>query len=81
MADDNKTEETPETKAPAAEAAATESKSEAKPVEIDQPAKAETEHAVTKEAPAIADTPSEAADNQSPAQGAEGQPRDRQNAG
>ncbi len=81
MADDKKTEETPETKAPEAEAAATESKSEAKPVEIDQPAKAETEHAVTKEAPAIADTPSEAADNQSPAQASEGQPRDRQNAG
>jgi len=70
MADDNKTEATPETTA-----------AEAKPVEIDQPAKAETEHAVTKELPAIADTPSEAADNQSPAQGAEGQPRDRQNAG
>jgi small subunit ribosomal protein S5 len=81
MADDNKSAETPETKAPEAEAAATETKSEAKPVEIDQPAKAETEHAVVKEEPAIADTPSEAAANQSPAQGAEGQPRERQNAG
>jgi|TARA_R100000049_G_C1953948_1_gene104792 small subunit ribosomal protein S5 len=38
-------------------------------------AEAETEHAVKKEEPAIADTPSEAADNQSPAQAAEGQPR------
>ncbi|GAB5350537.1 30S ribosomal protein S5 [Qipengyuania sp. 483] len=38
---------------------------------------AETEHAVTKEQPAIADTPSEAAANQDPAQGAEGQPRER----
>ena len=43
--------------------------------ETPEVAKAETEHAVTKEEPAIADTPSEAADNQSPAQGAEGQPR------
>ena len=41
---------------------------------------AETEHAVTKEDPAIADTPSEAADNQSPAQGDEGKPRTRQDA-
>ncbi|MBB3035307.1 small subunit ribosomal protein S5 [Erythrobacter lutimaris] len=41
-------------------------------------AEAETEHAVKKEEPAIADTPSEAADNQSPAQGAEGQPRTQQ---
>ena len=40
-------------------------------------AEAETEHAVTKEEPAIADTPSEAAANQDPAQGAEGQPRER----
>ncbi len=40
-------------------------------------ATAETEHAVTNEKPAVADTPSEAADNQSPAQGAEGQPRQR----
>ncbi|WP_247711409.1 30S ribosomal protein S5 [Qipengyuania gelatinilytica] len=38
---------------------------------------AETEHAVTNETPAIADTPSEAAANQDPAQGAEGQPRER----
>ena len=44
-------------------------------------AEAETEHAVKKEEPAIADTPSEAADNQSPAQGAEGQPRERQGRG
>ena len=40
-------------------------------------AEAETEHAVTKEEPAIADTPSEAAANQSPAQGDEGRPRER----
>ena len=40
-------------------------------------ATAQTEHAVTNEQPAVADTPSEAADNQSPAQGAEGQPRQR----
>lgn len=38
-------------------------------------ATAETENAVTNEAPAVADTPSEAAANQDPAQGAEGQPR------
>ncbi|WP_425594711.1 30S ribosomal protein S5 [Qipengyuania proteolytica] len=36
---------------------------------------AQTETAVTNEQPAIADTPSEAAENQSPAQGDEGQPR------
>ncbi|ALE16821.1 SSU ribosomal protein S5p (S2e) [Altererythrobacter epoxidivorans] len=42
---------------------------------------AETEHAVTHEEPAVADTPSEAADNQSPAQGAEGQPQERQGRG
>ncbi|GAB5349340.1 30S ribosomal protein S5 [Alteriqipengyuania sp. 357] len=44
-------------------------------------AEAETDHGVKKEEPAIADTPSEAADNQSPAQGAEGQPRERQGRG
>ncbi len=59
MADENNNE--------AAEAPKTE--------ETAAPATAETEHAVTKEEPAVADTPSEAADNQSPAQGAEGQPR------
>jgi small subunit ribosomal protein S5 len=53
---------------------------EGKPVEIAQPASAETEHAVTHEKPAVADTPSEAADNQSPAQGDEGQPRTRNDA-
>nr|WP_226698753.1 30S ribosomal protein S5 [Qipengyuania gaetbuli] len=36
---------------------------------------AETETAVTNEQPAVADTPSEAAANQDPAQGAEGEPR------
>ena len=42
---------------------------------------AQTETAVTNEQPAVADTPSEAATNQSPAQGAEGQPRERQGRG
>ena len=36
---------------------------------------AETQNAVTNEQPAVADTPSEASDNQSAAQGDEGQPR------
>ena len=36
---------------------------------------AETQNAVTNEQPAVSDTPSEAADNQSAAQGDEGQPR------
>ena len=40
-------------------------------------AEAQTDHGVTNEQPAVADTPSEAAANQSPAQGAEGQPRER----
>jgi small subunit ribosomal protein S5 len=75
MADDKKyeeaqVEETAATEAPAEEAKAEETKAEA-----------ETEHAVTHEEPAVADTPSEAADNQSPAQGAEGQPRGRQGRG
>tara|TARA_R100001132_G_C3255019_1_gene80867 strand:- start:271 stop:1098 length:828 start_codon:yes stop_codon:yes gene_type:complete len=61
MADDKKTEDNA---APEAEAKTEEVKAET-----------QTEHAVTKEEPAVADTPSEAADNQSPAQGAEGQPR------
>ena len=62
MADENKTpDNTGENAAPAATETAT----------------AQTEHAVTNEQPAVADTPSEAADNQSPAQGAEGQPRQR----
>ena len=42
---------------------------------------AETETAVTNEQPAVADTPSEAAANQSPAQGAEGQPQQREGRG
>ncbi|WP_371819630.1 30S ribosomal protein S5 [Erythrobacter sp. 3-20A1M] len=46
-------------------------------VDIDHPASAESGPEVKKEEPAIADTPSEAADNQSAAQGAEGQPRER----
>ena len=62
---DTKTEAGAE-QAPATQAAADEVKAEA-----------ETEHAVTKEEPAIADTPSEAAANQSPAQGDEGRPRER----
>ena len=64
MADDKKTSENEN-------AQAEETKADAGVVE------AETEHAVTKEEPAIADTPSEAAANQDPAQGAEGQPRER----
>ncbi|WP_247714784.1 30S ribosomal protein S5 [Qipengyuania psychrotolerans] len=71
MADDKKTENAPEAEAPKADAKVEETKVEAT---------AETETAVTKEEPAIADTPSEAAANQSPAQGAEGQPRGQQNA-
>ena len=63
MADDKKTED---------QAAEVETK-----VEETVAAEAETEHAVTKEEPAVADTPSEAAANQSPAQGDEGQPRQR----
>ena len=85
MADDNNNE-TPETKAPdtkgeeakaeATETSATEApKTEAKAEDVK--ATAETEHAVTKEEPAVADTPSEAAANQSPAQGAEGRPQQR----
>ena len=71
MADDKKTENAPEAEAPKADAKVEETKVEAT---------AETETAVTLEEPAIADTPSEAAANQSPAQGAEGQPRGQQNA-
>ncbi len=41
----------------------------------EETATAETQAAVTNEQPAVADTPSEAAANQSPAQGDEGQPR------
>ena len=70
MADEKNNEaadaaKTEETKAPETKA------EETKVVE------AETEHAVKKEEPAIADTPSEAAADQSPAQGAEGRPRQR----
>ncbi len=46
-------------------------------VDIDHAASAESGPETKKEEPAIADTPSEAADNQSAAQGAEGQPRER----
>lgn len=69
MADDKKTENTEaETKVEETKVEATE-------------AKAETKAAVTKEEPAVADTPSEAAANQSPAQGAEGQPQQREGRG
>ncbi len=78
MADEKKTETPDAAKAEdtqAAAPAAPEAKAEeAKVVE------AETDHGVKKEEPAIADTPSEAAVNQSPAQGAEGQPRTQGNA-
>ena len=40
----------------------------------EEAATAETQHAVTHEQPAVADTPSEAADNQNPAQEPSGQP-------
>ena len=70
MADENNTESTPE-QAPGVP----ETPEVAKAKADANVAEAETEHAVTKEEPAIADTPSEASDNQSPAQGAEGQPR------
>ncbi|GMN12802.1 hypothetical protein MTsPCn7_05780 [Altererythrobacter sp. MTPC7] len=66
MADDNKT---PETKG-----------EDTKPVEIEQAASAESGPEVKKEEPAIADTPSEAADNQSPAQGDDGNARTQANA-
>ena len=82
MADDKKTE-TPATPEQAPGVPETPEVAKAKAdsgVEIDKPASAETEKAVTHEEPAIADTPSEAADNQSPAQGAEGQPRTRSDA-
>ncbi len=72
---DNAENKTPDTKGE--DTAATE---EAKPVEIDQAASAESGPEVKKEEPAIADTPSEAAANQSPAQGDAGQPRTQQNA-
>ncbi|MHA6333210.1 30S ribosomal protein S5 [Qipengyuania sp. CAU 1752] len=76
MADDKKTPETeaeskPETGA-APEATETPAVDKVK-------AEAETEHAVKKEEPAIADTPSEAAANQSPAQAGDGNPREQQN--
>ncbi|ANU07631.1 30S ribosomal protein S5 [Paraurantiacibacter namhicola] len=96
MADDKKTENAEAetkaaeaTEAKATEAKATEAKAdEAKPVEIDQPASAETDHGV-KEEPVIASegstpTPTtastEAADNQSAAAGDPAQPRTRENA-
>ncbi|MEL7729336.1 30S ribosomal protein S5 [Citromicrobium bathyomarinum] len=76
MADENNTEATPE-QAPGVP----ETPEVAKAKAASGVAEAETDHGVKKEAPAIADTPSEAADNQSPAQGAEGQPRERQGRG
>ena len=76
MADENNTEATPE-QAPGVP----ETPEVAKAKAASGVAEAETEHAVTKEEPAIADTPSEAADNQSAAQGAEGQPRQGQGRG
>ncbi len=69
MADENKTPDASET--PATE--------EAKPAEAAAPAVAESGPEVKKEEPAIADTPSEAAANQSPAQGDDGNARTQQN--
>ena len=77
MADDKKTEDTkPETKAAEAEAPKTEAPAEAKTEE--KAATAESGPETKKEEPAVADTPSEAAANQSPAQGDAGQPRGQQ---
>ena len=71
MADDNTT---PEAAPAAADAPKVEETKAAEAVT------AESGPEVKKEEPAIADTPSEAAANQSPAQGAAGQPRSQQNA-
>ena len=71
MADDNTT---PEAAPAAADAPKVEETKGAEAVT------AESGPEVKKEEPAIADTPSEAAANQSPAQGAAGQPRSQQNA-
>ncbi|WP_375291133.1 30S ribosomal protein S5 [Qipengyuania sp.] len=65
MADENKTEENTVSETPEVAKARADT----------GVATAETDHGVKHDEPAIADTPSEAADNQSPAQGAEGQPR------
>ena len=78
MADDNKTEDNAAAdNAPAT----TETPEVAKAKAVANVVEAETQNAVTNEEPAVADTPSEAAANQSPAQGAEGQPRERQGRG
>ncbi|GGA00805.1 MAG: 30S ribosomal protein S5 [Sphingomonadales bacterium CG12_big_fil_rev_8_21_14_0_65_65_10] len=71
MADEKKTEENKAPEGPKDTPEVAQAKANAGVVE------AETEHAVKKEEPAVADTPSEAADNQSAAQGAEGRPRGR----
>lgn len=84
MADENKTEDTKGAEAEATETKAAEA--EAKPVEIDQAAQAETEHAVTEEpkvenagsTPTPSVSPTEAAENQSAAAGDPSQPRERQ---
>ena len=78
MADEKKPEENT---AAEAETTVTETPEVAKAKADAGVAEAETEHAVTTEEPAVADTPSEAAENQSAAQGDEGQPAERQGRG
>ncbi len=82
MADDKKTEnetaqENKATEAPAIVDTPEVAKAKAESGVVE----AETDHGVKQEEPAIADTPSEAAENQSPAQGDEGKPRERQGRG
>lgn len=76
MADEKKTEDTQAEQAPATEASETEAKTETAKVEE----KVESS-AVEAETPAVAETTSEAAENQSPAQGAEGKPREARGRG
>ncbi|MEW4447631.1 30S ribosomal protein S5 [Qipengyuania sp. JC766] len=83
MADENKTEENqaPETQAAPEQAPGVPETPEVAKAKADSGvAEAESGPTTQKEEPAIADTPSEAADNQSPAQGDDGNPRDRQDA-
>ena len=79
MADENKT---PETEATPEQAPGVPETPEVAKAKADAGVvEAETQNAVTNEEPAVADTPSEAAANQSAAKGAEGQPRERQGRG
>lgn len=79
MADEKKTEDAaPETEAKVEETKAEEVKAETAEAPAEE---AKAEEAKAEETPAVADTPSEAAANQSPAQGAEGKPQERQGRG